>query len=80
MTGHPLFALPVEIRRCARNRSRLVVVSATGEVLLRTLDNSVRDQDIAERFVHAMNEFAAFDLTKLRPLRYGLSRLKDEGQ
>lgn len=42
-----LFALPVEVRRCARNSKRLVVVSATGEVLLRTLKDGVREQDTA---------------------------------
>jgi hypothetical protein len=72
-----LFALPVEIRRCSRNRSRFLVVSATGEVLLRTLDDGAREQDIAERFALAMNEWAA-DPTKLAPWRYGLSPIKDE--
>jgi hypothetical protein len=73
-----LFALPVAIRRCRRNRSRIVIVSATGEVLLRTLDNGMREQDIIERFVVAMNEWAAADLTRLRPHRYGLTRLELE--
>jgi ATP-dependent protease ClpP protease subunit len=56
-----LFALPVEIRRCKRNPSRIVVCSATGEVLLRTLDAGLREQLVAERFVRAMNEWAAAD-------------------
>jgi hypothetical protein len=76
-----LFALPVEVRRCARNPKRLVVVSATGEVLLRTLDDGMRDQDIAERFARALNEWAApraHDVARLEPLRFGLSRLKQE--
>ena len=55
----PLFALPVEVRRCRRNPYRLVVVSATGEVLLRTLSAGPREQDTAERFARAMNEWAA---------------------
>lgn len=74
-----LFALPVEVRRCGRNRSRFIVVSATGEVLLRTLDDGVREQDIAERFARAMNEWAADDRRKLAPWRYGISSLMDEG-
>lgn len=76
----PLFALPVEIRRCGRNRARLIIVSATGEVLLRTLDNSMRDQDIAERFVRAMNEWAFDAPSKMKPLKFGISKLKDEGE
>jgi hypothetical protein len=43
-------ALAVEVRRCSRNRRRFIVVSATGEVLLRTLSDTMRDHDIAERF------------------------------
>lgn len=74
----PLFALPVEVRRCARNRARIVVVSATGEVLLRTLDDGARQQDIAERFARAMNEWAADDGAKMTQFRFGLSRLKPE--
>lgn len=77
----PLFALPVEVRRCARNPKRLVVVSATGEVLLRALDDGMREQDIAERFARAMNEWAAprsHDAGRLEPFRFGLSRLKPE--
>ena len=73
----PLFALPVEVRRCARNPSRLVIMSATGEVLLRTLDSGAREQDVAERFALAMNEWGA-EVAHLRPRRYGLSRLKNE--
>lgn len=73
-----LFALPVEVRRCARNRHRFVVVSATGQVLLRTLKDRTLDQDIAERFARAMNEWATED-AKLKPWCYGLSTLKDEG-
>lgn len=72
-----LFALPVEVRRCARNRSRLVIVSATGEVLLRTLDDGVREQDIAERFAKAMNDWSAAG-GSLESWRYGLSRIKSE--
>lgn len=77
--GGVLFALPVEVRRCARNSKRLVVVSATGEVLLRTLKDGVREQDTAERFARAMNEWAA-DPARLRPWRYGLSKLKSESE
>lgn len=73
-----LFALPVELRRCGRNRHRFVIVSATGKVLLRTLHDDVIDQDIAERFVHAMNTFAALDPRALAPWRFGLSKLKSE--
>jgi hypothetical protein len=72
-----LFALPVEVRRCRRNQRRLVVVSATGEVLLRTLSDGLRDQDIAERFALAMNEWAA-DVRKLERYRYGLSAIRLE--
>lgn len=75
-----LFALPVEVRRCRRNPKRLVVVSATGETLLRTLDDGMRDQDIAERFAIAMNAFARADAAALKPLRFGLSVLKQEGE
>jgi hypothetical protein len=67
----------VEVRRCRRNRARFIIVSATGEVLLRTLDDGPHEQDIAERFALAINEWAA-DKSKLAPRRYGLSRLKDE--
>lgn len=74
----PLFALPVEVRRCARNPKRFVIVSATGEVLLRTLDDSVRDQDTAERFALAMNEWAADDKRRLERFRFGLSAIKQE--
>lgn len=73
----PLFALPVEVRRCRRNPHRLVVVSATGEVLLRTLSDGAREQDIAERFARAMNEWAS-EAMRLMPWRYGLSKLKAE--
>jgi len=73
-----LFALPVEIRRCGRNKERMVIVSATGEVLLRSLTIGPREQDIVERFVQAMNEWAAADLTRMTPWRYGLSKLKSE--
>ena len=72
-----LFALPVEVRRCRRNPHRLVVVSATGEVLVRTLKDGVREQDIAERVARAMNEWASEEI-KLAPWRYGLSPVKDE--
>jgi hypothetical protein len=74
-----LFALPVEVRRCARNPKRLVVVSAVGEVLLRTLDDTMRDQDIAERFVLALNTWAAAEAAALKPLRFGLSAIRAEG-
>lgn len=73
-----LFALPCEVRRCARNPKRLVIVSATGEVLLRTLSTSMRDQDTAERFARAMNEWAAAEQSRMAPLRYGLRRLASE--
>lgn len=76
-----LFALPVEVRRCRRNGKRLVVVSATGEVLLHTLSATMRDQDVAERFARAMNEWAAprpHDAGRLTPLRFGLSQLVPE--
>lgn len=73
-----LFALPVEVRRCARNGRRLVVVSSTGEVLLRTLSDTMRDQDVAERFARAMNEWAAVEARRLVPGRYGLSQIKLE--
>ena len=73
-----LFALPVEVRRCARNPRRIVVVSATGETLLRTLDDNAREQDIAERFARAMNEWAATDARNLERYRFGLSKLKPE--
>lgn len=85
-----LFALPVAVRRCARNPRRLVVVSATGEVLLRTLSLSLREQDIAERFARAMNEWAAADdpsspsrspqdpQDRMAPFRYGLAKLASE--
>ena len=73
-----LFALPVEVRRCARNPRRLVVVSATGEVLLRTLKDGLRERDVAERFARAMNEWAAAEQKRLVPLRYGLPVLKAE--
>lgn len=73
-----LFALPVEVRRCRRNPRRLVVVSATGEVLLRTLSNSLRDQDVAERFARGMNEWAAAELQRLVPFRFGLSAIVQE--
>lgn len=72
-----LFALPVRVRRCSRNPRRLVVVSATGEVLLRTLSISLREQDVAERFARAMNEWGA-DAALMKPFRYGLARLEDE--
>ena len=72
-----LFALPVEVRRCARNPRRLVVVSATGEVLLRTLKDGPREQDIAERFARAMNEWAV-EPGRLERFRFGLSRLQSE--
>lgn len=74
----PLFALPVEVRRCARNPKRIVVVAANGETLLRTLDDGPREQDIAERFARAMNEWAAADARRVEMFRYGTSRLKDE--
>ena len=74
----PLFALPVEVRRCSRNPRRLVVVSATGEVLLRTLKDGPREHDTAERFARAMNEWAAIDVKRITQFRYGLSRLKSE--
>jgi hypothetical protein len=77
VTPDLLFALPVAVRRCRRNPRRLVIVSATGEVLLRTLSIGMRDQDIAERFVRAMNEWGA-DAARMKPMRYGISRLKDE--
>lgn len=70
-----LFALPVEVRRCRRNRRRFVVVSATGEVLLRTLSDKLRDQDLAERFARAMNEWATAELRRLEPFRFGLSAI-----
>lgn len=73
-----LFALPVAVRRCRRNPKRLVVISATGEVLLRTLSISLRDQDIAERFALAMNEWAASDAGRMTPFRYGLSKIVSE--
>lgn len=73
-----LFALPVEVRRCARNPKRLVIVSATGETLMRTLDDTMRDQDVAERFAMAMNEWAAAEARRLEPLRYGLTKLEPE--
>lgn len=73
-----LFALPVEVRRCSRNAHRIVVVSATGEVLLRTLSATMRDQDVAERFARAMNEWATDAERRLDPLRYGLSPLVAE--
>lgn len=73
-----LFALPVEVRRCRRNARRLVIVSATGEVLLRTLAIGLREQDIAERFARAMNEWAAADGKRMAPMRYGVAKLKDE--
>lgn len=79
MTQPLLFALPVEVRRCSRNKYRLVIVSATGEVLLRTLDDEPRSRDLAERFARAMNEWAAQEERRLVPYRYGLSRLKEEG-
>lgn len=78
MTGEILFALPVEVRRCRRNGKRLVVVSATGAVLLRTLSATMRDQDLAERFARAMNEWAAAEARRLAPLRYGLSPIETE--
>ena len=74
----PLFALPVEVRRCRRNPHRLVVVSATCEVLLRTLKDGPREQDTAERFALAMNEWAAADAKRLTQFRYGLNRLEPE--
>lgn len=74
----PLFALPVEVRRCARNPHRFIIVSATGEVLLRTLKDGPREQDFAERFALAMNEWAAGDVKRLTQMRYGLSRIKPE--
>lgn len=73
-----LFALPVEVRRCARNRHRFVIVSATGKVLLRSLDDDPIDQDIIERFALAMNQWSAADLTRMAPWRFGLSALKSE--
>jgi hypothetical protein len=73
-----LFALPVEVRRCNRNPRRLVVVSATGEVLMRTLSDSMRDQDVAERFARSMNEWAADESGRLIAFRYGLSQLAPE--
>jgi len=75
-----LFALPVEVRRCSRNPKRLVVLSATGQVLLRTLSDTMRDQDVAERFARAMNEWAAVEERRLAPGRYGLSTLKSEDE
>jgi hypothetical protein len=73
-----LFALPVEVRRCRRNPKRLVVVSATGEVLLRTLSDKLRDRDVAERFARAVNEWAGAEQARLKPFRYGLPALKAE--
>jgi hypothetical protein len=73
-----LFALPVEVRRCARNPKRLVIVDATGRVLLRTLTNSVRDQDMAERFALAMNEWGRAEAQRLEAWRFGLSKIKSE--
>lgn len=73
-----LFGLPVAVRRCRRNPSRLVLVSATGEVLLRTLDIGLREQEIANLFVTAMNEWAGADLTRLRRHRYGTAPLRFE--
>lgn len=72
-----LFALPVSVRRCRRNSRRLVVISATGEVLLRTLSISLREQDIAERFARAMNTWGA-DAAQMKPFRYGLAKIEDE--
>jgi hypothetical protein len=74
MTIDLLFALPVKAQRCNRNPKRLILVSATGEVLLRTLADTMRDQDIAERFVLAMNEWAAAEQRRLVPLRYGINK------
>lgn len=73
-----LFALPVRVEVCKRNNKRLIVVDANGGVLLRTLTRSMRDQDIAERFARAMNEWSAADLARLKPLRFGLSALPGE--
>jgi hypothetical protein len=73
-----LFALPVEVRRCRRNRRRLVVVSATGKVLMRTLSDGMFEQDVAERFARAMNEWAAAEQARLAPFRFGLSPLQLE--
>jgi hypothetical protein len=73
-----LFALPVDVRRCSRNQHRLVVTSATGEVLLRTLSDTMRDQDVAERFARAVNEWAVAEARRLLPMRYRLSQLAPE--
>lgn len=75
--GEMLFALPVRVRRCSRNNRRLIVVSATGEVLLRTLSISLREQDIAERLARAMNAWGA-DAAQMKPFRYGLPKLEAE--
>lgn len=69
-----LFALPVEVRRCRRNNKRLVIVSATGKMLLRTLSDSLLEQDIVERFARAMNEWAKEEERRLAAGRYGLTR------
>ena len=73
-----LFGLPVEVRRCRCNSSRLVIVSPTREALLRTLDVGLREREIAELFVRAMNEWAGADLARLRRYRFGTSPLRDE--
>jgi|SRR5581483_1109256 len=71
-----LFALPVRVEICRRNPRRLVVLDANGAVLLRTLSRSLRDIDIAERFVVAMNAWSLMHhdgpADALRPLRYAL--------
>lgn len=78
MASEMLFALPVEVRRCRRNAKRLVVVSATGEVVLRTLKDGLREHEIAERFARAMNEWAAADADLVARFRFGLSPIKAE--
>jgi hypothetical protein len=78
MATEMLFALPVEVRRCRRNPRRLVIVSATGEVLARTLKDGLREQEIAERFVRAMNEWAAADARLVARFRFGLPPIKAE--
>lgn len=73
-----LFALPVRVEVCRRNRKRLIVVDANGGVLLRTLSRSMRDQDVAERFARAMNEWSVTDGDALQPFRFGLSAMPIE--
>lgn len=76
MSEDVLIYTPVEVRRCRRNRRRLIIVDATGRVLLRTEAVSLWHQDVAERFARALNESAEGGKISLRQGVYGYSNME----